>query len=87
MSNTADPAARVATAATQSGVLNRSTTTLIGVFGPEQDMQAMMRMSGGAVRRVKRGASVAGGKVVAIDAKGLILQKGGDTVRLVIPGG
>ncbi|MEM7319246.1 MAG: hypothetical protein AAF408_09525 [Pseudomonadota bacterium] len=72
----------VNSAATQRGALNRSGVVLLGVFGPQNSMRALIRMPGGQVREVKPGARLNGGKVAAIDAEGLILQKNGTANRL-----
>ncbi len=80
------PAKTVAGHATQPGAMNRSTTTLLGIFGPERNLEAMVRTPGGSIRRVKPGTTLPAGKIVAIDHKGLLLEKGGETLRLVIPG-
>jgi type IV pilus biogenesis protein PilP len=78
--------ARVAGHATQPGAMNRSSTTLLGIYGPDRNLQAMVRTPGGSIRQVKPGSSLPAGKVVAIDHKGLVLEKDGETLRLVIPG-
>lgn len=84
--STSTAAATVAGHATQPGAMNRSATTLLGIFGPERNLEAMVRTPGGSIRKVKTGATLPAGKIVAIDHKGLLLEKGGETVRLVIPG-
>lgn len=79
-------AAKVDGHATQPGAMNRNATTLLGVFGPERSLQAMVRTPGGSIRTVKPGARLPQGRIVAIDREGLLLEKGGETLRLVIPG-
>lgn len=73
-------------AATQSGALKRNSTSVLGVFGPQGDMRALIRTSSGRVKQVKAGARINSAKVVGIDKEGLILQKNGRTQRLNIAG-
>ncbi len=82
-----DTPKHVAQTATQSDALPTGGTVLIGIFGTASSPEALVRTSGGRVRRVKNGSRVASGQVVAIDDKGLLLQRGGETQRLQIPGG
>lgn len=84
MTTNTDTAAR---AATRSGVLRHGETTLLGLAGPEADLAALIRLPGGRVRRVKRGDRLPSGRVIAIDVKGVIVEQGGRTRRMVIPGG
>ena len=79
--------AKVARLATQDKALNQSSLTLMGVFGPAEDLSALMRLPSGRVRRVDRGTRLPSGRVVGIDAKGVLLEKNGATHRLSIPGG
>ncbi|CUJ88240.1 type IV pilus biogenesis protein PilP [Ruegeria denitrificans] len=78
--------ATVKSAATQKGALNKSSLSVLGVFGPKSDMRALMRMSSGRVKEVKLGSRVSSGTVVAIDADGVMLRQSGQTKRIVIPG-
>lgn len=77
--------ANVAEMATQSGVLSRSSLSLIGIFGPDKDMQALVRAPNGKVHRVARGSRLSAGRIVAIDAKGVMLERNGRTVHLTLP--
>ena len=77
--------ANVAKLATQSGVLSRTSLSLIGVFGPDQNLQALVRQPNGRIQRVARGARLSAGRVVGIDAKGLMLDRNGSMVHLTLP--
>ena len=79
--------ARVAQTATKKVDLGSGSDTLIGVFGPEQAMKALVRDSNGRIRKVKRGSRISAGLVVAIDAKGLMVQRSGKVHRMEIPAG
>ncbi|MBT8152366.1 pilus assembly protein PilP [Epibacterium ulvae] len=81
-----DTPKHVAQSATQSDALPTGGTVLVGIFGATTAPEALVRTSSGRVRRVKNGSRVASGQVVAIDEKGLLLQRGGQTQRLQIPG-
>lgn len=78
---------RVAQHATQKSRLTPHSMNLLGVFGPGDDLSALVRMPGGGTRKISRGSRLGRARVVAIDADGLVLQKGGATERLAIPGG
>jgi hypothetical protein len=72
--------------ATERGVLPPGETTLIGLFNGPEGGSALVRLPGGAVVRVAPGTQVAGGRVTAIDEDGLHLLRGGETIRLTMPG-
>ncbi|NIZ59421.1 hypothetical protein DL239_00365 [Sedimentitalea sp. CY04] len=76
----------VARLATQNKVLNQKSLALMGLFGPTNDLTALMRLPGGRVRRVNRGARLLAGRVVGIDDKGVLFEKNGTTHRLAMPG-
>ena len=78
--------ATVESAATQKGALNKSTMSVLGVFGPQSEMRALMRLSSGRVKEVKLGSRVSSGTIVAIDAEGVMLRQSGQTKRIAIPG-
>lgn len=61
--------------------------TLLGVFGPETDMRALVRLSGGRVKQIETGARLPLGRVVAIDADGLMVERRGRTERVPVAGG
>ncbi|MFV0514891.1 MAG: hypothetical protein ACK5MY_14875 [Jhaorihella sp.] len=79
--------ANVAAKATIAGVLDRHEVSLIGVFGSDSDMKAMVRLPGGRIKAVRTGARLAQGRVVGIDAEGLMLQVNGRIRRLALPSG
>lgn len=81
------PPGNAAEHATQSDVLTHGKLNLLGVFGTDNDLQALVRLPGGRVRRVAKGARLVAGKVVAIDAGGLMLLKGRRSTRIALPGG
>lgn len=76
------PSNAVNKAATQRGALKKNVMSLLGVYGPNDSMQALVRMPGGRVRTVKPGTRLSGGRVAAIDADGLIVQKNGQAQRI-----
>jgi hypothetical protein len=80
--------ANVAQMATTKNVLERSTIDVIGLFGPESRMSALIRTSTGSIRRVEIGDSLGlTGRIVAIDAQGVILSRNGENRRLTLPSG
>lgn len=86
-SNTAgNTPAKVARLATDSDALDLGGLTLIGLFGPVDDLSALVREPSGRFRRVKHGQKLAAGRVVGIDSDGLMLEKSGRTWRLDLPG-
>ena len=78
--------AKVAQLATRSKALNPSSLTLMGLFGPAENLSALMRLPSGRVRRVSRGTRLPSGRIVGIDANGVLLEKNGTTRRLAMPG-
>ncbi len=76
----------VKSAATQTGALNRNSVAVLGVFGPKAELQALVRLSSGRVKKVKPGSRVASGKVIAIDENGVVLRQSGQNHRITIPG-
>lgn len=78
--------AKVAGLATQTNAVNRSNLSLLGLYGPENSMTALVRLPSGRTRAVTRGTRLTQGQVVAIDAQGLVLNHRGETKRLVMPG-
>lgn len=69
-------------AATQRGALNKTGMALLGVFGSQDQMQALVRFSSGQIKKVAAGSRLNGGRVAAIDSEGLILEKNGHAKRL-----
>lgn len=78
--------ARVAATATARGVLDRNRLTLIGIMGPASAPRALVRLPGGRIKEVAPGDRLSQGRVLAIDADGLVLQSGGGTRRLTVAG-
>ncbi|WP_323783459.1 hypothetical protein [Leisingera sp.] len=78
--------AKVAGLATQTNAMNRGNLSLLGLYGPEDSMTALIRLPSGRTRKVSRGSRLSSGQVVAIDAKGLILNSRGESKRLMMPG-
>ncbi|MEX0349782.1 MAG: hypothetical protein AB3N15_10205 [Paracoccaceae bacterium] len=78
------PSNEVRKAATQRGALKTGVISLLGVYGPKDAMRALVRMPGGRVKTVKPGARLSGGRVAAIDADGLIVEKNGQAKRMTL---
>ncbi len=76
----------VARKATQSSALPQNSLSLLGLFGAKSDLSAMVRLPSGRVKTVRPGSRVANGKVLGIDATGIVLEKSGRTQRLEMPG-
>lgn len=79
--------ANVAEMATSKKVLERGTTDLIGLFGPENRMSALIRTPSGAIKRLEIGDKLGSGRIVAIDEQGVILSRNGQNSRLSPPSG
>ncbi len=77
----------VAQHATQTDALNPSRLTLLGIFGPNDDLRALVRLPGGKVRTLAPGQRFGRSKIVGIDAAGLMVVKNGQTRRISMPGG
>lgn len=76
--------ARAEALATQKNALP-SNTTVIGLFGPEQALKALVRFSSGRLREIEVGDRLAShGHVVAIDTKGIMIEKSGVSQRLTL---
>lgn len=78
--------AKVAGLATQDNAVNRHNLSLLGLYGPEDNLTALVRLPSGRLRKVERGTRLSDGLVVAIDAKGLVLSSRGGTQLLEMPG-
>ena len=90
MTSTSDAGAtpaNVAAQATIAAVLERNDVSLIGLFGKDSDLNAMVRLPGGRIETVRAGDRLAHGRVVGIDANGVMVQRNGKTRRLALPGG
>jgi len=77
--------ANVANMATQPGVLQSGGPILIGLFGLENDLTALVREASRRIRRVKPGQTLSGGRVVGIDKEGIVLERAGRVWRLDLP--
>ena len=78
--------AAVAESATIPGVLhNRGRLTLIGLMGTSTAPSALLLTRSGRTLKVAPGDRTPGGKVVAIDKAGIVLQSGGSQTRLTMP--
>lgn len=77
---------KVARLATQNIQMDPAGAMLIGVFGPEEALSALVRLPGGRIRRLARGTRFQGGQVAGVDAGGVSLVKGAKTRRLTLPG-
>ncbi|MFW8637245.1 hypothetical protein [Cribrihabitans pelagius] len=87
MANTdAGTSAKVAGLATQSNAMNRRNLSLLGLYGPEDNLTALVRLPSGRTRKVTRGTRISGAQVVAIDTEGLVLSENGTTKRVAMPG-
>lgn len=84
MSN--DTPARVAAQATQSGVLNRGTVTLIGIAGNTSAPRALILLQSGRVITAKLGKKTSVGTVIGINENTVVLKRGGRTTTLRLPG-
>lgn len=76
---------KVAGLATQSADLARHHPVVIGVFGPENAMSAMVLMPNGKTESVQRGQRIKGKQVVRIDKDGVVLAHNGREERLPLP--
>ena len=76
----------VANQATQTEALKRGGLNLLGLFGAENDLQAMVRLPSGRVKTVKTGSRIAQRRVLGIDPQGIVLEKSGRTQRFEMPG-
>lgn len=79
--------ALVAETATQSGALQKNSLGLLGLYGNEGDLRAMIRLPSGRVKTVQKGSRIARSRVLGIDAKGVLLESSGQTRRIEMPGG
>ncbi len=80
--------AHVAGIATQPGSLETTEgLSLIGLFGPDTGLSALVRTRGGRVHEVKAGGKLGGARILAIDAEGVMVQTNGRTWRLALPAG
>lgn len=72
--------------ATQPNALNRGRLSLLGLFGDQDNLRALVRLSNGRIKTVALGSRVERSTVMGIDAKGIVLEKSGRTQRIEMPG-
>lgn len=77
-----DTPENVARFATKPDVLHSRQLAVIGLFGPDTDLRALVRMPSGRIKQVAPGNRLAQGQVIAIDRKGLLISRQGQTQRL-----
>ncbi|QBF31386.1 hypothetical protein [Thalassococcus sp. S3] len=73
---------RVAGFATVEDQIDLSGTIVLGVFGANTDLTALVRLRSGRVRRVRRGMRLSGSDVAGIDSDGIVLHRHGRISRL-----
>lgn len=78
---------KVAKNATLSDKVDLDKLLLLGIIGSENDLSAFVRLPGGRIRKVATGDRLTKGRVIAIDNKGLVLERSGKTRRLDLPEG
>lgn len=79
--------ANVAAKATETAALDRSALSLLGLFGPSDALRALVRLPGGRIKQVEAGQNLDWGRIVGIDATGIMVLKKGQTTRISMPGG
>ena len=79
------PPPNVASKATTRVPMSKNRPMVIGIFGPENDLTALVRLPGGKTTKVQRGERLTGKQVVRIDSEGLVLARGGREERLALP--
>lgn len=75
----------VAQRATRKVDIDLGAPMLIGIFGPEDGLSAMVRLPGGRIRKVRRGERLMGRRVTGIDADGVSWTGSGTSNRLTLP--
>ena len=65
--------------------LDRSGPILLGIFGTEDALHALVRLPDGTVVQVGRGEKLGNRDVVGIDAQGIVLARGAHATRLPLP--
>ena len=76
----------VADQATQKGVFQRKSVSLIGVAGPADALTALILLSGGKVVKAKAGDTTPVGTVLAVSKDAVVLRRLGRDVTLNLPG-
>ncbi|OIQ33605.1 MAG: hypothetical protein BM562_00860 [Alphaproteobacteria bacterium MedPE-SWcel] len=70
--------------ATEANALPDRGLALIGLFGPQDALQGLVRLSSGRIKTVKPGERLTIGRIVGIDAEGLLVERAGTVARLPI---
>ncbi|TNJ42757.1 hypothetical protein [Phaeobacter sp. B1627] len=70
--------------ATKENALPDRGLALIGLFGPQDALQGLVRLSSGRIKTVEAGERLTIGQIVAIDAEGLLVERRGTVARLPI---
>ncbi|KPA23009.1 hypothetical protein shim_13020 [Shimia sp. SK013] len=73
-------------ATTKGAMRQRNRLTLIGVMGNEKNPYALLMTTNRRILRVKLGDNTPGGRVAAIGKDTIVLNGGGRTTTLEIPG-
>ncbi len=81
----ATTSATAAAAATESADISRRSLALIGVFGPERDRYAMVRLPNGQMKRVRAGDALGSARIAGISANSVQIASGGRTTTLAMP--
>ncbi|SFR56982.1 hypothetical protein [Litoreibacter janthinus] len=76
------PLDKVGELATKPNRLNLDRETVIGIFGKENDLGALLRLPTGDIVRIKTGDTALGGVVKAIGDNSVIILAEGRTRRL-----
>ena len=77
--------ATVESLATHEAALKTNRLALIGLFGPQDAMQGLVRLPSGRTQTVSAGEKLSSlGRIVAIDAEGLLIDRDGEVGRLPI---
>ncbi|KUP92211.1 hypothetical protein [Tritonibacter horizontis] len=80
----ANPQTTTGRIATQKNALPGRGLALIGLFGPQDALQGLVRFPSGQIRTVRAGERLSIGRIVGIDAKGLLVDQRGTLARLPI---
>lgn len=58
---------------------------VLGIFGPEQNLAALIRLPNGRTKTFHRGDRLNGRQIVRIDTDGVVVASGGREDRLALP--
>ncbi|MFZ5961379.1 amidophosphoribosyltransferase [Thalassococcus sp. BH17M4-6] len=83
--DTTDTPAIVAENATRETDANLDALILLGTFGPQDNLTALLRLSNGKIAKVSRGDEIGGDTVIAIDEGRLALAQNGTAHWLAMP--